>query len=144
MCIRDRYDAYWCVTRFHSCVHYGKSSARHAGGRCCGCGRYSLNVIDAYFAVAVDIAAEELLHVKCGMLGVIEVVDILGVVDVDMARAVAVSYTHLDVYKRQLLMGSCGLTALLRLGAASADDAEKARQLAQLLYCVQKPWLNAD
>ena len=36
------------------------------------------------------------------------------------------------------------LTALLRLGAASADDAEKARQLAQLLYCVQKPWLNAD
>ena len=31
----------------------------------------SLNVIDAYFAVAVDIAAEELLHVKCGMLGVI-------------------------------------------------------------------------
>ena len=43
-----------------------------------------------------------------------------------------------------LLMGSCGLTALLRLGAASADDAEKARQLAQLLYCVQKPWLNAD
>ena len=26
----------------------------------------------------------------------------------------------------------------------SADDAEKARQLAQLLYCVQKPWLNAD
>ena len=43
-----------------------------------------------------------------------------------------------------LLMGSCGLTALLRLCAASADDAEKARQLAQLLYCVQKPWLNAD
>lgn len=43
-----------------------------------------------------------------------------------------------------LLMGSCGLTALLRLGAASADDAEKARQLAQLLYCVQKSWLNAD
>ena len=43
-----------------------------------------------------------------------------------------------------LLMGSCGLTALLRLGAASADDAEKAWQLAQLLYCVQKPWLNAD
>lgn len=43
-----------------------------------------------------------------------------------------------------LLMGSCGLAALLRLGAASADDAEKARQLAQLLYCVQKPWLNAD
>ena len=43
-----------------------------------------------------------------------------------------------------LLMGSCGLTALLRLGAASADDAEKAQQLAQLLYCVQKPWLNAD
>ena len=31
----------------------------------------SLNVIDAYFAVAVDIAAEELLHVKCGMLDVI-------------------------------------------------------------------------
>ena len=43
-----------------------------------------------------------------------------------------------------LLMGSCGLTALLRLGAASADDTEKARQLAQLLYCSQKPWLNAD
>lgn len=43
-----------------------------------------------------------------------------------------------------LLMGSCGLAALLRLGAASADDAEKARQLAQLLCCVQKPWLNAD
>ena len=43
-----------------------------------------------------------------------------------------------------LLMGSCGLAALLRLGAASADDTEKARQLAQLLYCSQKPWLNAD
>ena len=43
-----------------------------------------------------------------------------------------------------LLMGSCGLEGLLRLGAASADDGEKAAELARLLHWGQKPWLNAD
>ena len=43
-----------------------------------------------------------------------------------------------------LLMGSCGLEGLLRLGAAQADDAEKAQELARLLHWGQKPWLNAD
>lgn len=43
-----------------------------------------------------------------------------------------------------LLMGSCGLEALLRLGAASADSDEKAAELARLLHWGQKPWLNAD
>ena len=43
-----------------------------------------------------------------------------------------------------LLMGSCGLEGLLRLGAASADDGEKAMELARLLHWGQKPWLNAD
>ena len=43
-----------------------------------------------------------------------------------------------------LLMGSCELEAMLRLGAASADDDAKARELAQLLHYGQKPWLNSD
>ena len=43
-----------------------------------------------------------------------------------------------------LLMGSCGLEALLRLGAATADNDEKARELARLLHYGQKPWLNSD
>lgn len=43
-----------------------------------------------------------------------------------------------------LLMGSCDLEGLLRLGAASADDGEKAMELARLLHWGQKPWLNAD
>ena len=38
----------------------------------------------------------------------------------------------------------CGLEGLLRLGAASADDGEKAMELARLLHWGQKPWLNAD
>lgn len=43
-----------------------------------------------------------------------------------------------------LLMGSCELESLLRLGAAEADDPGKARELARLLHWDQKPWLNAD
>ncbi len=43
-----------------------------------------------------------------------------------------------------LLMGSAELPALLRLGAARADDGEKARVLGYLLHCEQKPWLNSD
>ena len=43
-----------------------------------------------------------------------------------------------------LLMGSCDLEGLLRLGAAGADDPDGARELARLLHCSQKPWLNAD
>ncbi len=43
-----------------------------------------------------------------------------------------------------LLMGSAELSALLRLGAARADDGEKARVLGYLLHCDQKPWLNSD
>ena len=34
--------------------------------------------------------------------------------------------------------------AALRLGAASADDGEKAMELARLLHWGQKPWRNAD
>ena len=36
------------------------------------------------------------------------------------------------------------LPALLRLGAARADDPEKARVLGALLHCEQRPWLNSD
>ena len=43
-----------------------------------------------------------------------------------------------------LLMGSCGLEAMLRLGAASADNGEAAQQLSRLLHYGQKPWLNSD
>ena len=43
-----------------------------------------------------------------------------------------------------LLMGSAELASLLRLGAARADDGEKARALGYLLHCDQKPWLNSD
>lgn len=43
-----------------------------------------------------------------------------------------------------LLMGSAELPALLRLGAARADDEGKARELGYLLHCEQKPWLNSD
>ena len=43
-----------------------------------------------------------------------------------------------------LLMGSCGLEAMLRLGAADADSESGARELARLLHWGQKPWLNAD
>ena len=43
-----------------------------------------------------------------------------------------------------LLMGSCELEGMLRLGAASADNNEAAQELARLLHCGQKPWLNSD
>ena len=43
-----------------------------------------------------------------------------------------------------LLMGSCQLEGMLRLGAASADNGEAAQQLSQLLHYGQKPWLNSD
>lgn len=43
-----------------------------------------------------------------------------------------------------LLMGSCSLEGLLRLGAATADNGDRVRDLAQLLHWGQKPWLNSD
>ena len=43
-----------------------------------------------------------------------------------------------------LLMGSCQLMAMVRLGAMKVDRAEKARELERLLHCEQKPWLNSD
>lgn len=43
-----------------------------------------------------------------------------------------------------LLMGSCELEAMLRLGAATADDGAKVQELAHLLHYGQKPWLNSD
>ena len=43
-----------------------------------------------------------------------------------------------------LLMGSCELEGLLRLGAAGTDDPDRAQELARLLHWGQKPWLNAD
>ena len=43
-----------------------------------------------------------------------------------------------------LLMGSCDLEGLLRLGAAQTDDPDRAQELARLLHWGQKPWLNAD
>ena len=43
-----------------------------------------------------------------------------------------------------LLMGSCELMAMVRLGAVQTDNEAKARELGQLLHCEQKPWLNSD
>ena len=43
-----------------------------------------------------------------------------------------------------LLMGSCELEAMLRLGAVTVDDNAQALELARLLHCGQKPWLNSD
>ena len=43
-----------------------------------------------------------------------------------------------------LLMGSCQLEGMLRLGAASADNGEAAQQLSRLLHYAQKPFLNSD
>ena len=65
------------------------------------------------------------------------------------AVAAADSTADVTVICRQgdlasLLMGSCGLEAMLRLGAATADNDEKAPELARLLHYGQKPWLNSD
>ena len=43
-----------------------------------------------------------------------------------------------------LLMGSCELEAMLRLGAVTVDDNAQAQELAHLLHYGQKPWLNSD
>lgn len=43
-----------------------------------------------------------------------------------------------------LLMGSCELEAMVRLGTVTADDAGKLPRLNRLLHCSQKPWLNSD
>ena len=43
-----------------------------------------------------------------------------------------------------LLMGSCGLEGMVRLGAVTVSDEAGAQTLARLLHCGQKPWLNSD
>ena len=65
------------------------------------------------------------------------------------AVAAAASRVDVTVFCRQgelasLLMGSCELEGMLRLGAVTADNDAKARRLAALLHYGQKPWLNAD
>ena len=60
----------------------------------------------------------------------------------DSAADVTVSCRQGDL--ASLLMGSCELEAMLRLGAATVDNAKKAQELAHLLHYGQKPWLNSD
>ena len=43
-----------------------------------------------------------------------------------------------------LLMGSCELAGMIRLGAVSVNNEAKAQELSRLLHCSQKPWLNSD
>ena len=43
-----------------------------------------------------------------------------------------------------LLMGSCELAGMIRLGAVSVNNEANARELSRLLHCSQKPWLNSD
>ena len=60
----------------------------------------------------------------------------------DAAADVTVTCRQGDL--ASLLMGSCQLEGMLRLGAASADNGEAAQQLSRLLHYGQKPWLNSD
>ena len=62
--------------------------------------------------------------------------------DADAAADVTVTCRQGDL--ASLLMGSCQLEGMLRLGAASADNGEAAQQLSRLLNYGQKPWLNSD
>ena len=62
--------------------------------------------------------------------------------DADAAADVTVTCRQGDL--ASLLMGSCQLEGMLRLGAASADNGEAAQQLSRLLHYGQKPWLNSD
>ena len=64
------------------------------------------------------------------------------VADADAAADVTVTCRQGDL--ASLLMGSCQLEGMLRLGAASADNGEAAQQLSQLLHYAQKPFLNSD
>ena len=64
------------------------------------------------------------------------------VADADAAADVTVTCRQGDL--ASLLMGSCQLEGMLRLGAASADNGEAAQQLSRLLHYAQKPWLNSD
>lgn len=43
-----------------------------------------------------------------------------------------------------LLMGSCELMAMVRLGAVQVNNMAKARELGHLLHCEKRPWLNSD
>lgn len=43
-----------------------------------------------------------------------------------------------------LLMGSCELAGMLRLGAVQVSNVAKAQELSRLLHYDQKPWLNSD
>ena len=60
----------------------------------------------------------------------------------DSAADVTVTCRQGDL--ASLLMGSCELEAMLRLGAVSVDDGAKVQELARLLHYGQKPWLNSD
>ena len=60
----------------------------------------------------------------------------------DSAADVTVTCRQGDL--ASLLMGSCELEAMLRLGAVTVDDNAQAQELARLLHCGQKPWLNSD
>ena len=64
------------------------------------------------------------------------------VADADAAADVTVTCRQGDL--ASLLMGSCQLEGMLRLGAASVDNGEAAQQLSRLLHYGQKPWLNSD
>ena len=59
-------------------------------------------------------------------------------------RAADVTVTCRQGDLTSLLMNSCELEAMLRLGAVAADDSAKAQELAHLLHYGQKPWLNSD
>ena len=62
--------------------------------------------------------------------------------DADAAADVTVTCRQGDL--ASLLMGSCQLEGMLRLGAASADNGGAAQELSRLLHYGQKPWLNSD
>lgn len=64
------------------------------------------------------------------------------VADADAAADVTVTCRQGDL--ASLLMGSCQLEGMLRLGAASADNGEAAQELSRLLHYAQKPFLNSD
>ena len=47
-----------------------------------------------------------------------------------------------DLYS--LLLGSCRLASMIRMGAVEISDPRFVQRLDRLLYCEQKPWNNSD